>query len=215
MREEPKELQIYKHFKGDYYQVIAVAKHSETEEKLVIYRNLFCGDKVCARPLEMFMSEVDHEKYPEVKQKWRFALVTGNAGKRPGSEETQEISAASRDGDRADRNYEDTAEDEIGADSAPADTEEDAAGDDRDITGRIGDKDRETLEFLDEFLDADTYEKKLDVFTGMWKCLTEDNIDNVALVMDLELRGNTLEEKYKEILNCLKMKAKYESSRLR
>ena len=69
--------------------------------------------------------------------------------------------------------------------------------------------------FLDEFLDADTYEKKLDVFTGMWKSLNEDNIDNVALVMDLELRGGTLEEKYKEILNCLKMKARYESTRLR
>ena len=44
MREEPKEYQVYKHFKGDYYQVIAVATHSETEEKLVIYRNLFSGD---------------------------------------------------------------------------------------------------------------------------------------------------------------------------
>ena len=53
------------------------------------------------------------------------------------------------------------------------------------------------------------------MFTGMWKSLNESNIDNVALVMDLELRGNSLEEKYKEILNCLKMKAKYESSRLR
>lgn len=191
MREEPKELQIYKHFKGDYYQVIAVAKHSETGEKLVIYRNLFSGDKICARPLEMFISEVDHEKYPDVKQKWRFALVTGTGRNSASAEDTKEEAVSEEAGQE---------EDGIGDDVQEADED----------PGQYNE-----LKFLDEFLDADTYEKKLDVFTGMWKSLNESNIDNVALVMDLELRGNSLEEKYKEILNCLKMKAKYESSRLR
>ena len=81
MREEPKALQIYRHFKGNYYQIVDIAKHSETGERLVIYRSLFGEDHVCARPLLMFMSEVDHEKYPDVKQKWRFALVTGQLKK--------------------------------------------------------------------------------------------------------------------------------------
>ena len=65
---------IYKHFKGDMYLVEDIAFDSETKEKFVVYRRLYEDNSLWIRPVDMFLSEVDHNKYPNVKKKYRFEL---------------------------------------------------------------------------------------------------------------------------------------------
>lgn len=65
---------IYKHFKGDYYIVEGIGIHSETKGKYVIYRGLYGDREVYLRPYDMFLEKVDREKYPNVKQEYRFEL---------------------------------------------------------------------------------------------------------------------------------------------
>lgn len=81
VRREIREGDLVQHFKREWvsehtaeylYKVLAFAQHTETGEKLVIYQAMYPPFKICARPYGMFMSEVDREKYPEVKQKYRF-----------------------------------------------------------------------------------------------------------------------------------------------
>ena len=80
---------IVRHFKREWaeesstqylYKVLAFAEHTETGEKLVVYQALYEPFKVCARPYDMFMSEVDREKYPDVQQKYRFETVAAERG---------------------------------------------------------------------------------------------------------------------------------------
>lgn len=72
--QELKLKRVYRHFKGDYYLVEDLARHSETGEDYVVYRKLYGDGSLWVRPLAMFLSEVDHEKHPDCKQTFRFEL---------------------------------------------------------------------------------------------------------------------------------------------
>lgn len=72
MREIPKENEVYEHFKGHRYQILAIAKDANTMEELVVYQGTHEPYQVYTRGLDEFMSPVDHVKYPDVKQEERF-----------------------------------------------------------------------------------------------------------------------------------------------
>lgn len=75
MRPNPRPQEIYRHFKGNIYQIVTLARHSEDGVMMVVYQQLYAPFDVYVRPLEMFMSRIDTRKYPDERQVYRFEKV--------------------------------------------------------------------------------------------------------------------------------------------
>lgn len=84
MRQNPRPQEVYRHFKGNIYQIITIARHSETGVKMVVYQQLYAPYEVYVRPLEMFMGRIDTRKYPNEKQTYRFEKLNVRGEERPG-----------------------------------------------------------------------------------------------------------------------------------
>lgn len=194
MDRTPKPGELYRHFKNKLYQIVTVATHSETEEKLVIYQALYDDFGVYARPLDMFVSEVDHEKYPDVKQKYRFERIT------PQTKQTDMQVKSETVGQPAAKLPE--------AGSMQAQTSKAQVAD--------ADDDQAPNPQLIKFLDADTLEEKYNILVSMSDTITDRLLDDMAVVMDVVIPEAPLMERYEDLKNIIRTRQHYEfANRLR
>lgn len=196
----PKPHEIYKHFKGNLYQVVTIAKHSETGEQLVIYQALYGDFGTYARPLSMFTSEVDREKYPEVKQRFRFELQGADADRQIRESVDGKAESNRQIQDSANSDTQTAMKPAAPADSVPISTAEEEPALDPLVL---------------EFLDADSYEQKLNILAGLHHRITNEMITTMAISCDIEVNEGDLEERYEELKNCLLTMEKFECNRLR
>ncbi len=192
----PRAQEIYRHFKGNLYQVVAVAEHTETREQLVIYQALYGDYKIYARPLEMFVGPVDHTKYPNADQEFRFQLQGPDAGRQQ-AESGGEIHTSL-----------DKPESEIQTATAGA-----------EIKGQDAPKEPQSEEpgldpLVLEFLDARTYEQRLNVLAALHHRITNEMITTMSLCCDIEVEGDDVEQRYEDLKQCLITKERFEIKRL-
>lgn len=178
----PKPHEIYKHFKGNLYQIAAIAEHTETGEILVIYLALYGDGKMYARPLEQFVSLVDKEKYPNVKQEFRFELQG------PDSDRQRKESNMSAGITEQDPETKQSPQLEQEPDLDP---------------------------MVTEFLDADSYEQRLNILAGIHHRVTDDMITTMAIACDVEVEEGDTEKRFESLRKCLLTLEKYECNRLR
>lgn len=188
--------QFYRHFKGGLYQVMAIATHSETKEKMVVYQALYGDYGIYVRPYDMFASEVDHEKYPQVKQVYRFTQVH--------PEEMAEESDKVEVPDLTFELDESMEPEQSAVEEEPKKMSEDQpAQEKQDVSGGIN-------PILLEFLDADTLEEKMHIMTFYRNQMDEALLNSIAISLDLVVDKKGLRETYDEIMNCLSMMKHFE-----
>lgn len=198
----PKPGELYRHFKNKLYQIITVAQHSETGEKLVIYQALYGDFKTYARPLDMFVSEVDHEKYPDVDQVYRFEKVVPEQ--------------------KAESEQKEESEHKTESEQKAVTQQKDGCGNTDSYSGSqaISQENNDNAEQINpgllEFLDAETFDEKYNVLVSMRDNIDDKLIDDIAVVMDVVIPEGKLMDRYDDLKNTIRTRQRYEfSNRLR
>ena len=187
--------EIYKHFKNKLYQIVTVATHSETGERLVVYQALYGDFSCCARPLEMFLSEVDHDKYPEVTARYRFEQVDKET-LTPVHAKASVYTNESSENNNKDANVVEVLESK----NIDADVYENG-----EVNGD-----------LLAFLEAETFEEKRNVLVYIRPRITDELINSMAASLDVTVEDGDLETRYMSLYNCVSTFEKYEvNNRLR
>ena len=195
MERIPKSGEFYRHFKNKLYQIVTVAEHSESREKLVIYQALYGDYKTYARPLEMFISEVDHVKYPDVKQKYRFEKV-----------EPEELAKAAQP--IAEASVLKQENEPVIPETAQVLPETEM------LAGGLVAEELPNAGLL-EFLDTDDWDMKYNILVSLRDKMTDKLVDDFAVSLDIVIPEGPLDKRYEELKNCLRTRQKFESQRLR
>ena len=186
--------EIYRHFKGNLYKVICIARDSETLEDMVVYQALYGNYDIYVRPLDNFESKVDINKYPEVSQSNRFELVSPVANLSP------QFSAP-----------------EITPIQDPAKVSEEArtsCSTDDDV--RPSESTTLLKPGVEEFLDADNVIDKVNILENIKNCIDQDDVTIMASVMDIEIDESLpLGERIRQLMHCLDTRGRFETNRLR
>lgn len=184
---------FYRHFKDKLYQVKGTAIHSETKEKMVIYQGLYGSYEMYVRPYDMFLSEVDHIKYPDVVQKYRFELIDIKTGK-----------SLEADYEENNQNMESEKSEELEESKESEKSEESEESEESEQDSK-----------LIRFLDAYDYKEKLDILTSMRGELNDGLIDIMAESIEVAVPEGDITDRYNSLRKCLMAHTKYEGLRLR
>ena len=196
MNQIPQAGEIYQHFKGKLSRIVALATHTETGEQLVIYQALYGEFQVFARPLSMFLEKVDAKKYPDAAGKDRFMripMAEAAAVSRPvaaPSENPVELRPVAMPSENP-------------VELRPAAASSESPVEPQPDPGLLA------------FLDADSYEEKLEVFASLEGKVDLHMLNAIAASLDLELSEGSLEEQYDTLKSCLMTLERYECNRLR
>ncbi len=196
-RPKPVPQELFKHFKNKMYQIVSIAIHSETREEMVVYQALYGDYKVYVRPLDMFMSEVDRTKYPDVKQKYRFERVDANGVSLEESYPEEKKRGTLEEERQKFRNE-------------PYKPSE--------VMEKSVDEEAEELNLdplVIEFMDADLAADKNDILSKLRPIITNDMIDIMAMSLGVVVNEGDVYDRFNDLRTCLTTMEKFESSRLR
>ena len=196
MNQIPQAGEIYQHFKGKLYRIVTLATHTETGEQLVIYQALYGEFQVFARPLSMFLEKVDAKKYPDAAGKDRFMRI-------PIAEAAAEPQPVPASSENPVEPRPAAMPSENPVESRPAAASSESPVEPQPDPGLLA------------FLDADSYEEKLEVFASLEGKVDLHMLNAIAASLDLELSEGSLEEQYDTLKSCLMTLERYECNRLR
>lgn len=188
MRHNPQPQEVYRHFKGNLYQIRCLAKDSENGETMVVYQAMYGDFQIYVRPLTSFMEEIDRKKYPDADGYYRFELAEVQRVNQPVMKDTEAVN-----------------ETEIRKQESETAADENA--------GLQEELNIDPLVL--RFLDAGSYERRLEILSMLHNRIDHDMINTMAVAVDVEINDGELEDRYEELKNCLLTLEKFECNRLR